>query len=58
MLAGVAACATPTVATVEGACGVFRPLTYSKADTTPTQREIVGHNAAGRAACGPRWGAR
>jgi hypothetical protein len=45
-------------ATLSGAteCRVFQRITYSSRDTTQTQREVRGHNAAGVAACG--WRAR
>lgn len=52
MLISLTACATRGVATVDAACAVFKPITYAKADTDPTKRQIVSHNAAGGAACG------
>ncbi len=48
----LAACATHGPATVPGECRVFGPITSSVQDTAETRRQIVGHNAAGEAACG------
>lgn len=39
------ACATPIAATDSG-CKSFKPITWSKADTEPTKRQVVGHNKA------------
>lgn len=33
------------------ACETFRPITWSKQDTKPTVRQIVGHNAVGKKLC-------
>lgn len=34
------------------ACGVFAPITWSEQDTRDTVRQVIGHNAAGKAICG------
>lgn len=39
-------------ATPKAACEVFKPITWARADTKPTVRQIQGHNAAGGALCG------
>lgn len=46
----LAACGTVTAATDSG-CKSFRPIRWSKADTTQTQREVVAHNRAFDAIC-------
>jgi hypothetical protein len=46
----LAACATHT-AGIDSGCKSFRPITWSKGDTQPTQRQIVKHNAAFDAIC-------
>jgi hypothetical protein len=33
------------------ACETFKPIYWNKADTRPTIRQIVGHNATGKALC-------
>ena len=49
----LAGCVTDGAALPNVACGVFKPLSYSRLhDTHLTIRGIVGHNAAGRALCG------
>lgn len=48
---GLSACASaPTGKDV--ACHVFQPITWSRSDTKPTIRQIVGHNGAGKELCG------
>jgi hypothetical protein len=37
------------------ACGSFKPVYWSKSDTTQTITQVKEHNAAGKALCG--WGA-
>lgn len=49
-----AACATSGPATVEGECRIFAPLSSSVRDTAETRAGIIGHNRAGKAACGWR----
>ena len=54
MLAG---CVTDGAGLPSVACGVFKPITYSRThDTRVTIRQIVGHNAAGQKLCG--WTAK
>lgn len=50
----LAGCSTAQLAPSSGAaCGIFKPIRWSqKKDSPPTVRQIVGHNAAGAAACG------
>ena len=38
------------------ACESFKPITWSKQDTRPTVRQVVGHNATGVALC--KWKAK
>lgn len=49
----ITACQTRSGAT-EGACGAFRAITYSKADTPATSQQVREHNAVGVTLCG--WG--
>lgn len=35
------------------ACGSFRPIWWSRKDTTDTQKQVVAHNAVGKTLC--RW---
>jgi hypothetical protein len=39
-------CQTDGAALPQVSCKVFHPITWSKKDTKPTVRQIVGHNAA------------
>lgn len=50
----LAGCVTSGLGTSKAACQVFRPITSSVKDTLQTRKEIVEHNAAGKAACGWR----
>jgi len=52
MLGACAHPPTPTAATAEPDCTAFGPITYSKADTDETIRQIKAHDAAWRAMCG------
>lgn len=36
----------------ESACHAFEPITWSDKDTRPTVRQVVAHNAVGKAVCG------
>lgn len=45
-------CATGTVGIADSSCKSFRPISMSKADTTETKRQIVGHNKAYDDICG------
>ena len=47
------ACQTRSGAT-DGACGAFRAITYSRADTPLTTQQVREHNAVGVALC--NWG--
>ena len=52
-------CVTTTgsvVPTDKVACGAFRPIYWSRKDTTETLVQVKEHNAAGKALCG--WGAK
>ena len=50
-----AGCATTTPsAATRGACGAFRPISWARADTDPTIRQVKAHNAVGRELCGWR----
>ena len=42
----LAGCQTDGAALPSVSCKVFNPITWSKKDTKPTIRQIVGHNAA------------
>ena len=42
----LASCQTDGAALPSVSCKVFSPITWSKKDTKPTIRQIVGHNAA------------
>ena len=44
------ACAT-NIAGIDSGCKSFKPITWSKADTEKTQRQVVGHNRAYDAIC-------
>lgn len=50
LLLALTACQTTGTAATKVACGVFRPISWSGKDTAQTQREVRGHNAAGREA--------
>ena len=39
-------CVTDGAALPDVSCKVFHPITWSKKDTKPTIRQVVGHNAA------------
>lgn len=50
-----AGCATTTPsAATRGACGAFRAITWERADTDGTIRQVKAHNAVGRELCGWR----
>lgn len=52
-LAGCATTAsTEGSKTKDSVCGVFSAITWSEKDTRDTQRQVIGHNAAGKAVCG------
>lgn len=55
-LTPLAGCQTKTTLTyaisTATACDVFLPISYSRLDTVPTRRLIVGHNAAYAEMCG------
>ena len=44
------ACSTVT-AGIDSGCKSFKPITWSKSDTAPTKRQVVGHNKAYDAIC-------
>jgi len=44
------ACGTSTVGT-DGSCQIFKPITWSRADTAPTRKEVVAHNKVYGAIC-------
>lgn len=52
----LAACATTQntegAATPQSTCQIFSPIRWSEKDTRDTIRQVIGHNAAGRAVCG------
>jgi hypothetical protein len=52
MLAGCATTASVETSNKHVACDSFRPITWSKDDTVPTQREVVAHNSVGKVICG------
>lgn len=37
------------------ACGVFRPVYWSRADSAATVVAVKANNAAGKSLCGPSW---
>ena len=43
-------CATGTFG-IDSGCKSFRPIAASKADTTSTKRQVIGHNRAYDAIC-------
>jgi hypothetical protein len=45
------ACQTTGSGVRSVACESFKPITWSKSDTRPTIRQVVGHNATGKALC-------
>jgi hypothetical protein len=50
--------ATVETSNVHVACDSFSAFRWSKNDTRDTQRQAVGHNAAGKRLCGtshPNW---
>src|SRR3990167_1397159 len=50
----LASCTTTTVSDVaSGACGQFRPITWSVTDTDETLRQVRAHNAVWKALCDP-----
>ena len=51
-LLGLTACQTTGSAGTRTACGSFRAISWSKADTRPTQQQVRAHNAVGREICG------
>jgi len=54
-LLGVTACQTTAgVAPTKVACGSFRAITWSSADTPPTVKQVRAHNAVGKEICGWR----
>ena len=46
----MAACAT-NIAGIDTGCRSFKPIIWSKIDSTKTQRQVVKHNAAYDAIC-------
>lgn len=53
----LAGCQTDGSTLPSVACTVFQPITYSRSkDTRETVRQVVGHNASGKALCG--WKAK
>ncbi len=49
----LAGCQTDGSTLPSVACTIFKPITYSKTkDTKVTIRQIVAHNAVGKATCG------
>ncbi len=52
----LAGCATtaPTEGgqTAPSLCQTFQPIRWSEQDTRDTVRQVIGHNAAGKAVCG------
>lgn len=52
----VLTCSAPDIAPPPAArfCKAARPILMSRQDTAETQRQVRGHNAALRAACGGR----
>lgn len=48
----LAGCQTDGAALPSVACTIFKPIAWSKADTRPTIREVVAHNAVGKTTCG------
>lgn len=48
----LAGCQTDGVSLPSFGCTVFKPITWSKMDTKPTIRQVVGHNAVGVKSCG------
>ena len=43
-------CATGTFG-IDSGCKSFKPIAASKADTTDTKRQVIGHNRAWNAIC-------
>lgn len=54
VLAGCATTQAPSegARTPQGTCSIFSPISWSEQDTRDTVRQVIGHNAAGRAVCG------
>ena len=48
VIGGISGCSTLPV---DSACKSFAPITWSKQDTLPTQRQVVAHNRAYDAIC-------
>ncbi len=48
----LAGCQTDGAALPSVACTIFKPIGWSKADTRPTIRQVVAHNAVGKTTCG------
>ncbi len=48
----LAGCQTDGAALPSVACTIFKPISWSKADTRPTIRQVVAHNAVGKETCG------
>ena len=55
-LLGLTACQTTGSVGTKVACGAFRAITWSSADTPPTQKQVRAHNAVGKEICGWRGG--
>lgn len=57
LLALLSGCASNTVATVEPACLVLKPVCPTTADaiSEPTARTVLGNNNATRSMCGDAW---
>lgn len=45
-------CQTDGAALPSVACKIFKPIEWSTKDTRPTIRQVVAHNAVGKATCG------
>jgi hypothetical protein len=49
-------CATNGTSLPSFGCTAFKPISWSRKDTRPTVRQIVGHNAVGKKLCD--WSAK
>jgi hypothetical protein len=50
----LAACKTTTpISATDASCLAYEPIRYSRTDTEATRRQIIEHNAAWDALCGP-----
>ena len=50
MLCLLSGCAMDTLG-IDSGCKSFKPISASKADTTDTKRQVIGHNRAWNSIC-------